>query len=87
MASTPGAQLTPRIANYEASADEVLQWYGSEDPVNEDHNWALVRNLASSSFSVAERRELTGDRMTHDVKLNESAALTMLLSTAGVTEG
>ncbi|MGB3946311.1 MAG: hypothetical protein WBK76_05775 [Candidatus Saccharimonadales bacterium] len=87
MASTPGAQLAPRIISYEANADEVMEWYGSDDPCNEELNWKLVRNRASPTYSPFEDRLLTAEMLSSHFAVNESAALTLLLSTAGISEG
>lgn len=87
IASTIGAQLVPRIMSYEASADEVVAWYGSDDPCNEDLNWKFIRRIASSNYSPYDKVELRMDATSEQTVLNESAALTVLLSTAGVTDG
>jgi hypothetical protein len=87
IASTPGAQLAPRIAAYEASSDDVMEWYGSDDPCNEDLNWQLVRSLASSNYTPGDKRELTLDTVAAQLQINEAAALTVLLGAAGITEG
>lgn len=76
-----------RIMNLEATTEEVLSWYGSEDPLSEQNNldW-MRRRYDSNRTDDTIRREMLRETVLQ-MMVDEGAALTILANKAGITEG
>lgn len=76
-----------RIASYEATMRDVMDWYGTEDPLSEKVNFETIEMRTKSTFSWFDDFRAKAHETADKMVLNEAAALTILATMAGETTG
>jgi hypothetical protein len=85
--ATERAERAERVFNYEASSQDVIDWYGTEDTLGEQDTLMYLQRLYNSTHGgVHNFRENMRTNVLAAMR-NEAAALTILATEAGMTRG